>query len=139
MSRREFLFRRRDRRKLWESSTSSGSDNEAQVAAPNPELVDLCHSPEPSAPIDSTASGLSASLPLLLPPGPTVWPAPETSGVFVAFVPRTLQPDSRRHSILPAFPTSFYNDRPPLLLANVSSQWQMSQTDRWTSQLHVSF
>lgn len=36
------------------------------------------------------------------------------------YVPRTIQAnDTRRYSILPAFPTTFYNDQPSLLLANV--------------------
>lgn len=37
-----------------------------------------------------------------------------------AHVPSTLKPNSPRCSILPAFPTSIYDDQPlPLLLANV--------------------
>lgn len=37
-----------------------------------------------------------------------------------AYVPVTLQPTSPRYSILPAFPTSIYDEQSaPLLLANV--------------------
>jgi hypothetical protein len=37
------------------------------------------------------------------------------------YVPRTLRHQNRRHSILPAFPTPYYVNKPPLLLANVPS------------------
>jgi hypothetical protein len=46
---------------------------------------------------------------------------------MIPYVPHTLQPNNRRYDILPAFPSSFYNDRPPLLLANVPSMSQKSQ------------
>ena len=41
------------------------------------------------------------------------------ASVTTPYMPRTLQQHSQRYSILPAFPTSFYDHQPPLLLANV--------------------
>jgi len=45
-----------------------------------------------------------------------------------AYVPRTLHGFSHRYRILPAFPTSFYNDQPTLLLPNVPSMFLFLQT-----------
>lgn len=42
------------------------------------------------------------------------------------YVPSTLQLNSARYSILPAFPTSIYDDQsPPLLLANVPCKFSI--------------
>lgn len=43
---------------------------------------------------------------------------------MAGYVPTTLKPNSPRYSILPAYPTSIYENKPPpLLLANVSGKF----------------
>ena len=111
MERRRRLFMLPKRANLWDSP-SEDEEEEPAAAAPRPnvDIIDLSRSPVLNEP---------ASQPVLLPPEPASWPTVEQPHAAVAFVPRTLPLESRRYSILPAFPSSFYNDCPPLLLANV--------------------
>lgn len=114
MDRRRRLFLLPKRANLWDSPSEDEEEEPAAASArPNVDIIDLSRSPILNEP---------ASLPMLVPPEPASWPTVEQPYAFVAFVPRTLPLDSRRYSILPAFPSSFYNDRPTLLLANVPRQ-----------------
>lgn len=117
MERRRRLFLLPKRANLWDSPSEDEEEEEPAAAAaavrPNVDMIDLSRSPILNEP---------ASLPLLLPPEAAAWPTVEQPYALVAFVPRTLSRDSRRYSILPAFPSSFHNDCPPLLLANVPRQ-----------------
>jgi hypothetical protein len=128
MDRRRRLFLRAKRKNLWESS----SEDEEEPAASAPPAATAAQPAQPAQPtqpnvvlIDLSGSPIQnepASQPVLLPPGPASWPAVEQAQAMLAFVPRTLSPDSRRYRILPAFPGSLYNEQPTLLLANVPRQ-----------------
>jgi len=62
----------------------------------------------------------------LPPPSPSpnlLWATKQQQVSETAYVPRTLHGFSHRYRILPAFPTSFYNDQPTLLLPNVPSMF----------------
>ena len=114
---RLFLLAKRKGDDLWKSSSEDEEESAvaappaaAQSAHPNVVLIDLSQSPIRSEP---------ASQPVLLPPEAASLPYGEQAQAIVAFVPRTLPLDSRRYRILPAFPGSFYNEQPTLLLANV--------------------
>jgi len=122
------IFRIRDRRHLCDTSSSSSSNSNdhdddkekmENTRQTNIEMIDLTRSPEPV--IRSTVRTTTVStLPGDLPPPPTTTLS-SSSLIMASYVPHTLQKNSQRYSILPAFPTSFYNDRPTLLLANVPS------------------
>ena len=92
---------------LWDDS----SDDEETNIPSNIEMVDLTGTSEPSeSSSDNTViMSISSNELLSLTPPPIVQP----------YIPRTLQQFSRRYSILSAFPTSFYNLQPSLLMANV--------------------
>ena len=107
------LFLTRDRQNLWDDSSDEDETNHPPVI----ETVDLSRSPEPTT--SSLPSGLM-----------------QEQQTMPSYIPSTLQQDSRRYSILPAFPTSFYNDQPPLLLANVPGR----QSDVYrTIEIHFLF
>jgi hypothetical protein len=105
---RRRLFNLPDRQHLWDSSNSdeeeekraSPSENKSESNIP---VIDLTHSPEPTL-LSSIQQQQQQQ------------PSPP-------YVPTTLRQNSQRYSILPAFPTSIYNDQPTLLLANVPSMY----------------
>lgn len=122
--RRRRLFHVRDRQHLWDSSSD---DEEQQPRRPQRQqqqqtghqadvgLIHLSDSPEPvmrdtisTSRMSISTQGESSQQEQQLEIGPP-------------YVPYTLQRDIRRNSILPAFPSSFYNAQPALLLANVPS------------------
>lgn len=115
------LFKRHDRRHLWDES--SDDDDE------NIEVIDLSRSPEltiargASNHVMSTRSNDQRWLLPAQPMSPAVAVTTTTSSVrqpaTVPYVPCTLRENSRRYSILPAFPASFGDNYPPLLLTNV--------------------
>jgi hypothetical protein len=90
---------------LYESSESS-ANNTVTTSTQTYELLPL------SAPFPSQSPSL---------PPPIIIPEQirQQQQIIPSYVPRTLQPFGRRYMILPAFPTSFYDLQPPLLLANV--------------------
>ncbi len=106
-------FNMPDRRHLWDSS----SDEDEEQQQSNIELIDLTDS---SRPVMCNTVSTTAAAPVM-----TATPVASTvTKDWPSYVPRTLQLNSPRYSILPAFPTSFYNDQSPaLLLANVSSMF----------------
>ena len=116
------LFKRRDRRHLWDDSSDDDDDE-------NIEVIDLSRSPEltiasgASNHVVSTRSNDQRWLLPAQPMSPAVAVTTTTSSVrqpaTAPYVPCTLRENSRRYSILPAFPASFGDNYPPLLLTNV--------------------
>jgi hypothetical protein len=52
-------------------------------------------------------------------PVSSIWSTEQLQQTILPYIPRTLQQDSRRYWILPAFPTTFINNQPSLLPSNV--------------------
>ena len=109
-------FHQRDRQHLWDDSSDEEECNRLQVTTPI-DTIDLSRSPELVSISSADTTALSTTLPVEL--TSFVLSAQEEQEIISGYIPRTLQYHSRRYLILPAFPTSFYIDRPPLLLANV--------------------
>ena len=122
-----FPYRRFDihkHRNLWEDSDEE--DNNSS----DTEVIYLGHVLGPSTSTNINTAAViqtqSDEQPSLPPPSSFIQQLQQR---MAPYVPRTLPHDSRRHSILPAFPTSFYDDRPPLLLANVPGKSQKSKSN----------
>ena len=129
---RRRTFRVRDYRRLWDDSSSEEveeQETEEQInnQPSNIELIDLSQSPEANERTNIHASVTPTrvnTLPSLISPRlSSILVLPKEQYQIIApYIPRTLQVNSRRYSILPAFPTSIYNNQPTLLLANVPSR-----------------
>ena len=105
-------FQARRHQNIWEDSDEE--DNNPS----DTEVIYLGHVLGPSASTNINTTAVQTQpdeQPSLPPPSSSIQ---EQQQIMAPYIPRTLHHDSRRYSILPAFPTSFYNDRPPLLLAN---------------------
>lgn len=126
--RRSRLLRRRNRRNFWNDS----DDEIEEIVVINNndpsdiEVIEIRPPRESSVLIRAATNIISTQpddIPALLPPSFSVQQQLTTAW----YMPPSLHEHSRRYSILPAFPTSFYNNHPPLLLANVPSMSEKHQ------------
>lgn len=119
--RHTFRSRLRDLRHLWDSSDDEEEQQQQQQQSSAIEVIDLSQSlPLPHEPImcntvSTTTTATTSNEPM----------ASTTIEDSLTYIPRTLSANSRRSSILPAFPTSFYDEQPTLLLANVPRMFSL--------------
>ena len=95
------------------------------MAGNNSEVIDLCTPVNETAPADMITNSLS-QVSLITATGAEA--AATTVLKQTPYKSRTLTANSERYSILPAFPATFENKRPYLLLANVPGKSSNSRS-----------
>ena len=125
--RHTFRSRHRDLDHLWDSS-----DDEEEQQPSAIEVIDLSqsrsplHEPIMCNTVSTTTTAIISNEPM----------ASTSIENLPTYVPRTLSANSRRYSILPAFPTSFYDEQSALLLANVPRMFSLITFTSYSFSLH---
>ena len=114
------ILRVPNRENLWDSSSDDDVKQEQRERQQsNIEMIDLTDSPERI--VDDTVKTRRTTATATATTPTSTLRSASSRQEYSGYVSSTLQPNSPRLSILPAFPTSIYDERqpPPLLLANV--------------------